>query len=99
MGLMFSKIHPGSISDFNITEKNLMWFTGFRKNVKGLSSKIFLVSKIFFKKAMSEKKIQFSETEVAANIDVTPTSIHVQRSGHINNRSMLNEWPIKKLTF
>ena len=24
MGLWFSKIHPGSISDFNITEKNSM---------------------------------------------------------------------------
>ena len=24
MGLMFSHIHPGSISDFNITEKNSM---------------------------------------------------------------------------
>ena len=25
IGLMFSKIHPGSTSDFGITEKNLMW--------------------------------------------------------------------------
>ena len=40
----------------NITEKNWMRLTGFgKKNLKGLSSKIFLVSKMFFKKAMSEK--------------------------------------------
>ena len=56
MGLMFCKIHPGSTSDFNIIEKNSMRLAGFKKkNIKGLSSKIFLVSKMFFKKAMSEK--------------------------------------------
>ena len=50
-------MHPRSISDFDITEKSLMWLAGFRKeNIKGLSSKIFLVSKMLFKKAMSEKK-------------------------------------------
>ena len=70
---MFSKMHPGSISDFNITEKNSMWLAGFRKeNIKGLSSKIFLVSKMFLKKAMSKKIIQFSEAEVAANSNIAP---------------------------
>ena len=65
MGLMFSKMHAGSISDLEITEKNSMWLAGFRKkNIMGLSSKIFLVSKMFFKKAMSKKIIQFSEAEV-----------------------------------
>ena len=69
MGLMFSKIQPESISDFNSTKKNLMWLADFRKeNIKALSSKIFLVSKIFFKKAHVRKIIQFSDAEVAANL-------------------------------
>ena len=66
---MFSKIQPESISDFNSTKKNLMWLADFRKeNIKALSSKIFLVSKIFFKKAHVRKIIQFSDAEVAANL-------------------------------
>ena len=49
MGLMVSKIHPGYISDFNITDKSLMRLARFsKKNIKVLSSKIFLVSKMFF---------------------------------------------------
>ena len=56
MRLLFSKIHPGSLFDFHVTEKNSMWLAGFRKkDIKGLHSKIFLVSKVFLKKAMSEK--------------------------------------------
>ena len=50
MELMFSKIHPGSMIDFNITEENSMLLAGFsKKNIKDLSSKMFLVSNIFLK--------------------------------------------------
>ena len=79
-------MHPGAIPHFDITEKNSMWLAEFRKkNIKGLSSKIF----------------QFSEAEVAANFDITPTSIHVQRfTGHVYDwvyMSILNDWPIQKI--
>ena len=70
-------MHPGSIFDFNITEKNSMWLAGFRKkDKKGLSFKIFLVSKIVFRMAMSKKKAEAEEAEVAANFVITPISIH-----------------------
>ena len=38
---------------------------------------------------MSEKIIKFSEAEIAANFDITPTSIHVQRfTGHGHHWTM-----------
>ena len=69
MGLMFCKIHRGFISDFNITEENSMWLAGFRKkNRKCLLSKIFLVSKMTFEKAMSEKQpISFQKLKQMLN--------------------------------
>ena len=37
-----------------------------------------------FQKSHVRKIIQFSEAEVAANFDITPASIHVQRfTGHL----------------
>ena len=49
---------------------------------------------MLFEKA---RKIQFSEAEVAANFDITPTSIHVQRfTGHVYGWSILNDWTIQK---
>ena len=99
MGLMFGKIHPFSISDFNITEKNLMRSAGIRKkNIKGLLPKIFLISKMCFKKTHVRKIIQFSVAEVAANFDITPTRLHVQRfTGHVHDWCMLNDWSIQKI--
>ena len=99
MGSMLSKIYPGSISDSNITEKTLMWLAGFRnQNIKGLSSNIFLVSKMFFEKANVRNIIQFSEAEVATNFDITPTSFHIQRfTGHVYDWSILNHWSIQKI--
>ena len=53
---MFGKVPPGSITDFATSDENLLRLAGFReKNIMILSSKIFLVSKIFFKRTMSEK--------------------------------------------
>ena len=53
-------MHPGSVSDVDIRDKNSMWLAGYRKkNIKGLLSEIFLVPKMVFKKTML-KKIQFS---------------------------------------
>ena len=58
---MFSKT-PRSISNFNSTEKNFMCLIGFgKKKKKGLSYNIFLVSKMCFKKTMSENKFSFEK--------------------------------------
>ena len=64
-----------------------------------MSSKIFLASKMFFKKVkMSKKIIQFSEAEVAVNSDITPIGVHVQRfTGYVYDWSILNDWPIQTI--
>ena len=50
-----------------------------------------------FKKAHVRKIVQFSEAQVVANFDITPTSIHIKRfTGHIYDWSILNDWPIPK---
>ena len=79
-----------------ITEKNLMWLAAFRKkNIKSLLSKIFLVSMLL--KRPCQKIVQFSEAEVAANFDITPISVQVQRfTGHIYDWIILNDWLIQK---
>ena len=78
-----------------------MWLAGFRKkNIKILSSTIFLVLPMFFKKAYVRpiKIIQFSETEVAAKFDITPASIHAQRfTRHVYDWRIINDQPIPKI--
>ena len=52
---------------------------------------------MFFKKAHVRKIIQFSEGQVAANFDITPTSIHIKSfTGHIYDWSILNDKPTPK---
>ena len=52
---------------------------------------------MLFKKTVSKKTIQFSEAKVAANFDITPTSIHVKRfTGDVYDWSILNEWANSK---
>ena len=104
IGLIFSKIDPGSISDFNTTKKNSMWLAGFRRKDKTIVIQDFASIKEDFasikdvtKKGHIRKIIQFSEAKVASNFDITLTSIHVQRlTGYFYNWSILNDWPIQK---
>ena len=63
-----------------------------------MSSNIFLVSKMFFENGNVRKIIHFSEAEVAANFDITPTSFHIQKfTGHVYDWSILNHWSIRKI--
>ena len=68
-----------------------MRLAGFRKkNIRALSSKIFLVLKIFFKKV--RKIIQFSEAQVAANSDIQQVLKDIQRfTGNVYDWSILND--------
>ena len=62
MEFMVRKMHPGSIFDFDIREEYSMLLARFRKKIiKGLPSKIFLVSKVFLKNAMSKKESSFQK--------------------------------------
>ena len=103
MGLTFGKINPGFIYAFNVNDKNSMWLPGFRKKTIEFVIQDFSSIKDIFLKGHVKKTIQFSEAEVAANIDVTPISIHVQRfTGHVYGWSILNELLkklIKKVTY
>ena len=67
-----------------------MWLAGFRKENKG-----FFIQE--FSSINDVKKIiQFSEAEVTANFDITPTSIHDQRfTGYVYDCGILNDWTIQ----
>ena len=59
-------------------------------------SKIFLVSKMFFRKNMSKNNPVFRSWS-NSNIGITRTSIHVQRfTEHVYDCSILNDLPIQK---
>ena len=73
MELMFWEIYPESMSDSNITDKNLMWLAGLGKTKNHANKRLF-------KLAMSEKKIQFSEAGEVL-ISIAPTSIHKHSLG------------------
>ena len=90
--LILNKTHPGSISDFNIIEKNLMWLAEFiKKTINGLSSKIS-IKDVFLKKFMSEKQLN------PVSFDVTRTSIYFQKFNEcLYDWSILNHWPIQKI--
>ena len=61
---------------------------------------MFFYYQRWFLRKPCQKKIQFSEVEVAANFDITSTSIYVQRiTGHVYDWSVLNEYPIQNLAY
>ena len=62
IGVNVKWIYPGSISDSNITEKNLMWLAGLTKNMKSCQIKGFLNSSC-------QKNNPVSEVEEAAHTD------------------------------
>ena len=65
---------------------------------KGFVIQFFSCIKDVFEKDLVRKIIQFSEADAAANFDIAPTSIHIQRfTGHVHDWSILNDWPIQKI--
>ena len=84
MGLMFTEIYPGSISDSNIRKKSnvIIWVKGEHEI---MSNKRFIIQdfcriKDVFQTVYVRNIIQFSEAEVTAIFDIAATSIYLEDS-------------------
>ena len=104
MGLFFSDIYPGSISDNCITEKSgvvqwiqpeheLMADRGFA--IQDLCS----LKGIYLNHPAQKLSDQFTQAEVAYNFDIASTRIHVERFiGRVREWSILNAvWPVQQM--
>ena len=104
IGLVFSEIYPGSISDSNITEKSevINWVN---EDHEIMSDKGFAIQDlcsikgIYLNRPSQKNNPQFSEAEIANNFDIAATRIHVERFiGRVRDWNILNNvWPIQKI--
>ena len=105
MGMVFSEIYPGSISDTEITEKTdilsyvsedheIMTDRGFAIQdlcaIKGIS--------LNRPKQKDAESNQFTQGEIHRNFDIAATRIHVERYiGRVRNWKILNRvWPLNR---
>ena len=108
MGIIFSEIYPGSISDTEITEKTdilnyvsedheIMTDRGFSIQdlcaIKGVS--------LNRPKQKDSDSGKFQQGEIHRNFDVSSTRIHVERFiGRVRNWTILNNvWPLNRIDF
>ena len=108
MGIIFSEIYPGSISDTEITEKTdilnyvsedheIMTDRGFSIQdlcaIKGVS--------LNRPKQKDSDSGKFQQGEIHRNFDVSSTRIHVERYiGRVRNCTILNNvWPLNRTDF
>ena len=104
MGLVFSEIYSGSISDSNITRKFdvLNWVEEEHEIMsgKGFAMQDFgNIKGIYLNRLSQKNNPQFSEAEAANNFDIAGTRIHVKKFiGRVRDWSTLNNiWPIQKI--
>ena len=103
MGIVFSDVYPGSISDSAITEKTeILKFV--EEEHELMSDRGFAVQElcsikgIFLNRPKQKDTDQFSEHEVHRNFDIVATRIHVERFiARVRNWGILNKvWPINQ---
>ena len=104
MGVVFSDIYPGSISDSEITEK-----TGVLKYVsegheimtdRGFSIQdLTAIKGISLNRPKQKNSCQFSQSETQRNFDIAATRIHVERFiGRVRDWKILNSvWPLNRI--
>ena len=104
MGIIFSDIYPGSISDSEITEK-----TGVLQYVEEgheiMSDRGFSIQELCATKGVSLNRPkqkdadQFSQTEEHRNFDIASTRIHVEHFiGRVRDWTILNNvWPLSRM--
>lgn len=104
MGLFFSDIYPGSISDSEITEKTgILEFVQEEHEVmsdKGFSIQELCASKgVTLNRPKQKNNPQFSEAEIQDNFNIASTRIHVERFiGRVRDWTILNNvWPLNKM--
>ena len=96
MGIVFSDIHPGSISDSVITKKtNILDFVQEEHEV--MSDRGFVVQDlcaikgIYLNRPKQKDKDQLSNDEEKRNFDIAPARIHVERYiGRVRDWTILN---------
>ena len=105
MGLVFSEVYPGSISDTEITEKtNILDFV--TEDHEVMSDKGFSIQDICAIKGVSLNRPKqkdsesggFPQQEIHRNFDITSCRIHVERFiGRVRNWRILNTtWPMNR---
>ena len=104
MGLYFSDIYPGSISDNSITEKSgvIQWIQPEHELMadRGFAVQDLCSSKgIYLNRPAQKMSDQFSQAEVASNFDIASTRIHVERFiGRVREWCILNSvWPVQRM--
>ena len=104
MGLLFSDIYPGSISDSEITEKSgVLQFV--EESHEIMSDRGFAIQDmcaikgVFLNRPKQKDADQFSQSEVQRNFDIASTRIHVERFiGRVRDWTILNKvWPLNRM--
>ena len=104
MGIFFSDIYPGSISDSDLTEKSgAIHFVRPEHEImadRGFSIQdLCAVKGVYLNRPAQKSQPQFNEAEVAKNFDIAATRIHVERFiGRVRDWTILNAtWPINRM--
>ena len=104
MGLLFSDIYPGSISDSEITEKSgVINYVEQEHEImsdRGFSIQEYCTVKgITLNRPKQKENDQFDQSDVAANFDIAATRIHVERFiGRVRDWAILNAvWPLNQM--
>ncbi|XP_066924260.1 uncharacterized protein [Clytia hemisphaerica] len=103
MGVVFSDIYPGSISDSDITEKtDILRFVEEEHELmsdRGFSVQdLCAIKGIYLNRPKQKENDQFSEQEIHRNFDIASTRIHVERFiGRVRDWTILNKvWPLNQ---
>ena len=104
MGILFSDIYPGSISDTDITEKSgalqyveeeheIMSDRGFA--IQDLCA----IKGVYLNRPKQKDLDQFKQSDIQQNFDIASTRIHVERFiGRVRDWSILNNvWPLTRM--
>ena len=104
VGILFSDIYPGSISDSKLTEEcGAVCFVESEHEI--MSEHGFSIQELCAVRGMTlnrpkqKENNQFAERDIATNFDIAATRIHVERfTGRVCNWGILNSiWPINKI--
>lgn len=104
MGILFSDVYPGSISDSEITEKSgALSYVEQEHEVmsdRGFSIQdLCAIKGIFLNRPKQKDEDQFQQSEISKNFDISSTRIHVERFiGRVRDWNILNRtWPLNRI--
>ena len=104
MGVIFSDIYPGSISDTEITEKTgVLQYVSEGHEImtdRGFSIQdLCAIKGITLNRPKQKENAQFTQSEVQQNFDIAATRIHVERYiGRVRDWKILNNvWPLTQM--